>query len=114
MSGDGFSGVFGSLVYAALCDIGFTPKTLLVLMPVVPLVKLVAFLFIREANAIDLPTLLDNECIDESDSIVTETPPMTLIDKWRYLPKLKKYFIPMLINCLFEYFTSQMVSLNQI
>lgn len=109
MSGDGFSGVFGSLVYAALCDIGFTPKTLLILMPVVPLVGIVAFFLIKESDSLSTDSIKD----DCNDSTTTETPP-TNGEKWRYLPKLTKYFIPMLINCLLEYMISQMVSSNQI
>lgn len=108
-SGIGFSGVAASFFYAALCDIGFTPKTLLILMLIVPLLGLLAFLFIKETNVTNAPSLLDDE-IGENDSNTTETPPpMSLSEKWRYLPKLTKYFIPILINCLLEYMIGQTV-----
>lgn len=106
-SGSGLSGVIASSFYAMLCNIGFTPTTALYLTLVVPLMGLVAFLFIKESNATNSSPLLDDE-IGDSDSNAmecpndTEAPPMSLSEKWRYLPKLSIYFIPMLINCLFE------------
>lgn len=101
-----------SFFYAALCDIGFTPKTLLFLMLIVPLVGLVAFSYIKESNITRPASLLDDETGD-NDSITSEAPPMSLSEKWRYLPKLSVYFIPILINCLFEYMVGQTVSFSE-
>lgn len=116
-SGIGASGVAAALSYAALTDVGFTPKTTLILMLVVPLVELVAFSFIKETNAIDLPTSDSSSTaslIDDSTDgggTTTETPPMTFSEKREYLPKLMIYFIPLLINYICEYLINQMVSL---
>lgn len=106
------SGVAASLSYAALSDIGFTPKTTLLLMLVVPLIEFVAFLFIHESHATDSSTsdaLSTTALIDQSDSS-TETSSMTPSEKWQYLPKLMKYFIPLLITALCEYIINQMVN----
>lgn len=115
-SGIGASGVAASLSYAALIDVGFTPKITLYLMLVVPLVELVAFLFITESNAISSPTpdsssttSLIDDCTD-GNGTTTETPPMTFSEKREYLPKLMKYFIPLFINYVLEYEINQMVN----
>lgn len=111
-SGVGASGVAAALSYAALTDVGFTPKTTLLLMLVVPLIQFVAFLFIRETSATNSSSSDSSSTaplIDESAS-ATEDRPLTLSEKWKYLPKLMKYFIPLMINCLCEYVVNQMVS----
>lgn len=114
--GVGVSAVAATLIYAALTDIGFTPKTTILLMLLSPLLQFVAFLFIRTSNAISSTahdssstmSLID-DCTNE-EGATAEIPPMTLTEKWHYLPKLMKYFIPLLLNCLCEYMISQMVS----
>lgn len=114
-SGIGASGVPAALSYAALSDIGISSSIILLLMIVIPLLQIVAFLFIKESNATELPisdtssnTSLIDEYIDEA-STTSDSPPMTLTEKWQYLPKLTKYFVPLLINCLCEYVITQMV-----
>lgn len=115
-SGIGASGVAASVSYAALTDVGFTPKITLILMLVVPLVELVAFLFIAETNAIDLATSDSSSTtslIDDSTDgcrTDTETQPMTFSEKRQYLPKLIPYFTPLLVNYICEYLINQMVS----
>lgn len=112
-SGAGVSGVIGSFCYAALCEIGLTPKTILISTIIVPLVGLVAFLLIEGPDALSTTSIGDG-CIDDSYSTTKEDPPTTFQEKLRYLPKLTKYFIPMLINCLFEYIIGQTVGLFQL
>lgn len=115
-SGIGASGVAASLSYAALTDIGFTPKTTLYLMLIVPLMELVAFLFINESNAISLSTsdsASTTSLIDDGSGGTesnTEASSMTLSEKRQYLPKLMKYFTPLMINYISEYIINQMVN----
>lgn len=115
-SGIGASGVAASLSYAALTDIGFTPKTTLYLMLIVPLMELVAFLFINESNAISLSTsdsASTTSLIDDGSGGTgsdTEASSMTLSEKWQYLPKLLKYFTPLCVNYICEYIINQMVN----
>lgn len=107
------SGVLASFCYAALCDLGLTPTTTLLMMLVVPLVGMIAFLLTKESNNANSSPLLDDE-IDENDSNTVETSlPVSPTEKWRYLPQLTKFFIPMLINCLLEYMIGQMVGSNE-
>lgn len=116
-SGIGASGVAASISYASLIDVGFTPKITLVLMLVVPLLELVGFLCITETNALDLSITSDSSSttalIDDSTDgcgTTTDTQPMTFSEKRQYLPKLLKYFTPLLINYICEYLINQMVS----
>lgn len=116
LTGAGASGVAGSLIYAALSDVGFTPKTTLLLMLVVPLVEFASFLFIKESNTVESSafdssstiSLIDDDP-DSTSGAMSEATPMSLTEKRQYLPKLTKYFVPLLIACLCEYTISQMV-----
>lgn len=111
-SGGGASGVAASLSYAALIDVGFTPKTTLYLMLIVPLAELVSFLFINETNALASNSSSTTSLIEDGsgDTIAAEAPSMTLSEKWQYLPKLIKYFNPLLINYICEFVINQMVN----
>lgn len=108
-SGNGASGIAASLSYAALSGIGFTPKTTLLLVLVVPLAEIVAFFFVQESNAITSDSMSTTALVDENGPTI-ESFTMTFSEKWRYLPKLIKYFIPLLILCLCQYIINQMVS----
>lgn len=111
-TGGGASGVAASLCYAALTDVGFTPKITLCLMLIVPLLEFVAFLFIRETNAINLSvsttSLIDGSTVESATT--TQTPTTTLSEKMQYLPNLMVYFIPLLINYICEFIINQLVS----
>lgn len=117
-SGGGASGVVASLSYAALTDAGLKPKTTIYFMIIIPLVELVAFLFITESDAINLTTSDSSSTtslIDSGDSSArrtsaTETLSMTFSEKRQHLPKLMKYFIPLLISHINKCIIVQMVS----
>lgn len=83
------------------------------MMLVVPLVGLIAFLFTKESNITNSPPLLDDETDGNDSHTVEASGPVSLTEKWRYLPQLTKFFIPMLINCLLEYMIGQMVGSNE-
>lgn len=115
-SGGGASRVAACLIYAALIDVvGLKPKTTLFMMLIFPLVEFVAFLFIKESNAIDLSTtdsLSTTSLIDDSTDTsrpATEAPSLTFAEKRQYLPKLIKYFIPLLICHICKHFIVQLV-----
>lgn len=113
-TGGGASGVAASLSYAALTDIGITPKTTLYLMLSVPLVEIIFFLFIKESNATEESTfdsLSTTSLIDSGVSGTdTEIPSMSFSEKMQYLPKLMKYFGPLCVNFMCQYIVNQMVS----
>lgn len=117
-SGLGASGVAASLSYAALVGVGCKPKITLCLMLVFPLLEIVAFLFIRESNAIESSTIdpssatsLIGDSTNASGTTATidETAPMTFSEKKQYLPKLAKYFIPLSISHVCKGVMVQMV-----
>lgn len=105
-SGSGLSGLAAALSYAALSDIGFSPKITLLLMLVIPLLQFVAFLMIKETNNLDLlssfsesTASLINDHIEQSDATGEISEPLLNISqKLQYSPKLLKYFICLLIN----------------
>lgn len=112
-SGSGLSGLAAALSYAALSDIGFSPKFTLLLMLVIPLLQLVAFLLIKEPNNRDLfasgsesTTSLIDDRMEQSDT-TGETTLLNISEKLRYSPKVLKYFIPLLINFCCEYTINQ-------
>lgn len=112
-SGSGLSGLAAALSYAALSDIGFTPKFTLLLMLIIPLLQLVAFLLIKEPNNQDLfasssesTTSLIDDSIERSDT-AGETSLLNISEKLQYSPKVLKYFAPLLINFFCEYLINQ-------
>lgn len=112
-SGSGLSGLAAALSYAALSDIGFTPKFTLLLMLIIPLLQLVAFLLIKEPNNRDLfasssesTTSLIDDSIDQSDS-AGETSLLNISEKLRYSPKVLKYYAPLMFNFMCEYIINQ-------
>lgn len=115
-SGEGASEVVASLSYATLTDAGLKPKTTLYLMLIIPLVELVAFLFISESNAINssVSDSSSTASLIEGDSGAsradTEVSSMTLSEKRQYLPKLLKYFNPLLISHICKCIIVQLVS----
>lgn len=114
-SGSGLSGLAAALSYAALSDIGFSPKITLLLMLVIPLLQFVAFLMIKEPNNLDLlssfsesTASLINDHIEQSDATGEISEPLLNISqKLQYSPKLLKYFICLLINFFCEYLINQ-------
>lgn len=117
-SGYGAAGVAATLSYAALTDIAFSPKATILVMLIIPLVQITAFWLIRQSNVNSSTTLdsssttflIDNQS-DENSPAMTALQPMTLAEKWEYLPKLMKYSIPLMITCWCEYTMGSLVSL---
>lgn len=87
-------------------------------MLIIPLVQITAFWLIRQSNVNSSTTLdsssttslIDNQS-DENSPAMTALQPMTLAEKWEYLPKLMKYSIPLMITCWCEYTMGSLVSL---
>lgn len=113
-SGTGAAGVAGSLTYAALIYIGFTPKETLLLMLIIPLMQLVSFaLILKEPHRIGLlsssasssTSLIDHTIIDDVTTIAA--PPLTFQQKIKYAPKILKYVLPLLAVYVSEYFINQ-------
>lgn len=108
-----FSGVAGSLTYAALLNIGFSPKATLLLMLVVPLIQLATFcVILKEPNrlftsssASSTTSLIDHSLIDQDISIAQV--PLTFQQKIQYFPKMLKYVLPLFAVYVGEYLINQ-------
>lgn len=111
-SGSGLSGLAAALSYAALSDIGFTPKFILLLMLIIPLLQLVAFLLIKEPNNRDLfasSSEATTSLIDDSmeQSVTDGETLLNISEKLRYSPKVLKYFFPLSLNFFCEFIINQ-------
>lgn len=116
ISGSGASGLTGALSYTTLIDAGFSPKSTLLLMLLVPLVFIIAFYSIKEKNNANVSTFIPeasssttsllDDSLQQSTEIVEESS-LNFSQKILYIPKLLKYFIPMIINYLCEYTMNQ-------
>lgn len=113
-SGTGAAGVGGALTYAGLISIGFTPKSSLLLMLLVPLIQAFAFFVLLEEQngggsntsaASSTTSLIDHTNIDEE--IGFNQPPLDLNQKLQYAPKLMKYVLPLFTVYICEYFINQ-------
>lgn len=115
-SGTGAAGLGGSLTYAGLIFLKFTPKQTLLMMLVVPILQAVTFFIIlREPNSVNVPISpssstesLINHTDIEGESITSESEtPLDLRQKIQYSPELLKYVIPLFTVYISEYFINQ-------
>lgn len=111
-SGTGGAGVLGSLSYAGLISAGVSPVTTLLIMLIIPLLEGFVFWFLlRNADKIDESDAKIEHEIPESnqENDVTDKNglKLTLADKFRYIPSLFPFMIPLTLVYLFEYFINQ-------
>lgn len=112
-SGTGAAGVAGSLTYAALINIGFTPKATLLLMLIVPLIQLATFStilkepnrFFTSSSASSTTSLIDHSNLDQDITIAQL--PLSFKQKIQFFPKMFKYVIPLFAVYLCEYIINQ-------
>lgn len=113
-SGTGAAGVGGSLTYAGLILLKFTPKQTLYWMLFVPLLQAITFFIILKEPNLDnsriSPSTSTESLIDHTDindeASSSETP-LDLKQKIQYSPKLLKYVIPLFTVYISEYFINQ-------
>lgn len=120
-SGTGAAGVGGALTYAGLISIGFTPKSSLLLMLLVPVIQGITFFIILKepdnvsptaSSASSTTSLIDHTILDEEISFPQA--PLDLSQKIQYSPKMLKYVLPLFTVYISEYFINQgLVSLNR-
>lgn len=119
-SGTGAAGVAGAMTYAALIYLGFSPKSTLMLMLVVPLAQLVTFCFMLiEPNrtwgplssASSTTSLIDHTFDQDTTH---HHPPLSLSQKICFFPKLLKYILPLFAVYLSEYLINQGLVRNDI
>ena len=114
-SGTGAAGLVGSFGYAALTGIGLNPKTVILIMVVIPVILIFAYLA--------LPTIAytrNRKYVNmdgDTDSADTEEVAERSMDKgslgarfcetWRKLRPLVKYMVPLFLVYFAEYFINQ-------
>lgn len=116
-SGTGASGLLGALSFAALTSIGFTPRTTVLLMLVVPVLMSVTFFFILEhdkgrlsrpslevdCNASDVERLVQPEETPQRRSVFA-----SLRAKGRIISRIGfRFIVPLATVYLCEYFINQ-------
>jgi len=101
-SGTGGAGVAGSLSYAALNKLGL--RTALLIMLIVPFTMLVSFWFILQRPA-EFSSNIQTQTAINNEEILN--PKEALIKKFKKIPGLLKYMIPLGLVYLFEYFINQ-------
>lgn len=112
-SGTGGAGVFGALTYAGLIQIGFTPKSTMLLMLLVPFCQALAFFVgLKESNNSSLDpstsrTSLIHHHSDIDHDITIVQPEIDFVQKVNYLPNLMKYVLPLFTVYVCEYFINQ-------
>lgn len=114
-SGTGGAGIAGALAYATLITLGFTPKTTLLVMIIVPAIEAVAFYGLlrtpqtipRNDSTVSTITTGTTDTAVEVGYKDDEKPLTGLGSKLRYVPSLMKYIIPLSLVYLFEYFINQ-------
>lgn len=111
-SGTGGAGIFGSFSYAALTSLGVSPVNTMLLMLSIPLLEGAVFwILLRNPNTIPKrdsdPNFKTSPDDQESGVIPTEKSKLTIGNKFRYIPTLLKYMIPLSLVYLFEYFINQ-------
>lgn len=112
-SGTGAAGVAGALTYAGLIYIGFSPKSTLLLMLIVPLMQLITFCFLLQepngvwttlSNASSITSIVEHTNT-EQDTLIVQ--PLTITEKLQYFPKMLKYVLPLFAVYLCEYLINQ-------
>ncbi|XP_076047498.1 CLN3 lysosomal/endosomal transmembrane protein, battenin isoform X2 [Oratosquilla oratoria] len=105
-SGTGGAGVFGALSYAGLTAIGLTPRATVFSMLVVPIIMSLNFWVVLEHPR-------GKRCCSRNHSYSQELQlehlesSLTLKEKFRYVPRLLKFMIPLGIVYIGEYLINQ-------
>lgn len=128
-SGTGGAGIAGSLSYAGLIQLGLSPTVTMLIMLVSPVLEAIAFwIILRKPDTskfkltthqpdvdVDADETSDTKNQSSSKDLVhnqeaqsPETQKLVGIrEKFRYIPSLFKYMIPLTLVYLFEYFINQ-------
>ncbi|KAK0058494.1 battenin [Biomphalaria pfeifferi] len=113
-SGTGGAGIFGSLVYAGFTSAGLSPRNSLLIMVTIPVLMIVAYFIIltrpelKEDNDIEMISSKVNDKIDVKEKKdVTLKKKLILKDKFKLIPNLLKYMVPLILVYFGEYFINQ-------
>ncbi|XP_046407187.1 battenin isoform X2 [Ischnura elegans] len=114
-SGTGGAGVIGAVSYAGLLAAGLSSSTTLLIMVVIPALEAVVFMFLLKhpgklgvCNAPteeELRSMMKNVSTEPDDPMTSVK--LTLREKFKIIPGLMKYMIPLVLVYFFEYFINQ-------
>eukprot|EP00088_Acartia_fossae_P016176 TRINITY_DN1903_c0_g1_i7.p1 TRINITY_DN1903_c0_g1~~TRINITY_DN1903_c0_g1_i7.p1 ORF type:complete len:440 (+),score=40.78 TRINITY_DN1903_c0_g1_i7:24-1343(+) len=112
-SGTGGAGILGSGVYAVLTHLGVSPRTAVILMSGLPASMLITYLFILkevETERTEAPPVSVEQVAlinDHHDPDLQHNEVLSLVEKFRIIPGLLKYMIPLGLVYFFEYLINQ-------
>lgn len=101
-SGTGGAGVIGALSYASLATVLSVENTLLVML-IVPLLQAITFWCVLKHP---VHTKISINGVESQEQII-KVPEKSIKDKFKLIPGLLKYMIPLGLVYLFEYFINQ-------
>lgn len=117
-SGTGAAGVLGALTYTALISIGFTARTSMLLMLLIPTLQAFAFyVLLQESHrpnttSTSTTSLLAAQSDSEENASTRQTTP-DFNQRIQYLPHLYKYVLPLFTVYISEYLINQGLVRNQ-
>ncbi|KAH9490729.1 G1/S-specific cyclin cln3 [Bulinus truncatus] len=108
-SGTGGAGIFGSLVYAGFTSAGLSPRNSLLIMVTIPILMMVAFFLILTKPEHEMTQAVKNVIDNEShvSTLDNKSQQLTLKDKFKLIPRLLMYMIPLVLVYFGEYFINQ-------
>ncbi|XP_023167597.2 battenin [Drosophila hydei] len=102
-SGTGGAGVIGSLSYATLRSLEFSPRDTMLIMLIFPAIEACAFwLLLRRPQVLPVTT------VESTEELISDDKPLVgFKEKLSYIKHLFKYMIPLCLVYFFEYFINQ-------
>ncbi|XP_063286954.1 battenin [Pelobates fuscus] len=115
-SGTGGAGILGSLSYLGLTLAGLSARNSLLVMLVIPALLLISYFFLMRPPS-SLPrwifpkaaetSVTDRQPLIQASASTVTDPDLTTSQKWKIIPSLLKYMIPLAIVYFAEYFINQ-------
>uniref|UniRef100_A0A6P4EV21 Battenin n=1 Tax=Drosophila rhopaloa TaxID=1041015 RepID=A0A6P4EV21_DRORH len=104
-SGTGGAGVIGSLSYASLRSLDFSPRDTMLIMLIFPVIEAFAFWLLLRRPQVDI---LPVTTVESTEVLITDEKPLVgFKEKFFYIKHLIKYMLPLCLVYFFEYFINQ-------
>ncbi|KAI8041638.1 battenin [Drosophila gunungcola] len=104
-SGTGGAGVIGSLSYASLRSLDFSPRDTMLVMLIFPVIEAIAFWLLLRRPQVDI---LPVTTVESTEVLITDEKPLVgFKEKFFYIKHLIKYMLPLCLVYFFEYFINQ-------
>ncbi|XP_017010038.2 battenin [Drosophila takahashii] len=104
-SGTGGAGVIGSLSYASLRSLDFSPRDTMLIMLIFPAIEAFAFWLLLRRPQVDI---LPVTTVESTEVLINDEKPLVgFKEKFFYIKHLFKYMLPLCLVYFFEYFINQ-------